>query len=292
MVAIPDPSVIVQAIISGILMGALYTLMAFGLQMVYGVMRIINVAHTVFMVFGSYLTYWIFEIYGIDPFIVMVMIMPIMFAIGWAVQRFLVNPVVAAPEITTLLLMFGIGQVLENLIAFYWTSNFKSVTPTYGATSVTIANLSFPVIRVGGFVASIAILALLEVFLMKTKIGKAIRATAQDREAAQAMGINITRVFLISFGIAIASVAPAGAITSMIYAFYPTVHHMFTSKLFSICVLGGLGSITGVFVGSMIMGIAESLTGAIVTLEWSPIIAYALLIIILIIRPRGLLGKA
>jgi branched-chain amino acid transport system permease protein len=292
MVAVPEASVIAQAIISGIMMGALYTLMAFGLQIVYGVMRIINVAHAVFMVFSCYLTYWIFVIYGIDPFISMIMITPILFAVGWAVQRFLVNPIVTAPHVTTLLLMFGIGQVLENLIAFYWTSNFKSVAPSYGATSVTIANLSFPVIRVGGFIVSIVILVLLEVFLMKTKIGKAIRATAQDREAAQAMGINVTHVYLISFGIAIASVAPAGAITSMIYAFYPTFHHMFTAKLFSICVLGGLGSITGVFVGSMIMGIAESLTGVIATLEWSPVIAYALLIIILIFRPRGLFGKA
>lgn len=291
MVAV-TPSLILQAIISGILMGALYTLMAFGLQMVYGVMKVINVAHTVFMVFGCYLTYWAFKLYGVDPFISMAIAMPIMFAFGWAVQRLLVNPMIEAPEITTLLLMFGIGQVLENLISFYWTPDFKSVTPAYGATSVTILGLSFPVIRVGGFLASMAILALLEIFLMKTKTGKAIRATAQDREAAQAMGINITRVFLISFSIAIATAAPAGAVTSMIYAFYPTLHHLFTAKLFSICVLGGLGSITGVFVGSMILGIAESVTGTLVTLEWSPVIAYTLLVIILIIRPRGLFGRA
>jgi len=287
-----DVSSVAQTLISGIMMGALYSLMAFGLQIVYGVMRIINVAHAVLMVFSIYLTYFLFETYSIDPFLSIAITLPFMFLIGWGIQRFIVNRVVTAPMVTSLLLMFGVGQVIESLIAYYWTSNFKSVTPSYGATSILLAGLSFPIVRVLGFVVSIVLLILLDVLIVKTKTGKAIRATAQDREAAQAMGIDINRVFLISFSIAIATVAPAGAVTAMIYAFYPTLHYMFTPKLFCICVLGGLGSIRGVFAGAMILGIVEAMTGAFLTLEWAPVVAYGLLITILVVRPRGLFGKA
>lgn len=281
-----------QAVISGFLLGGLYALMVFGLQIMYGVMKVINVAHTAYIILGGYLTYWIFELYGIDPFVSLAVTMPILFALGYITQMFALNPIVRAPMITSLLVMFGIGSIIEGVSTYLWTADYRSVAPRYAGTPLlTIGGLTFPTTRVAGFLGSILILAALHLFLVKTKLGKAIRAASQDIDAAQVMGVNVTRVYAFTCGIAIATAASAGAIVSMIFAIYPAMRGIFTGKLFCICALGGMGSIRGAFAAAMILGLAESLTGAIVTLQWSPIVAYLLLIITLLVKPSGLFGR-
>lgn len=290
---LPSTSVLVQVAVVGLLTGGVYALMAAGLTLVFGVMRVINIAHGAFLVFSAYLSYWLFTTYGVDPFLSVVVTVPLLFVIGIFIQRYLLARVSDEPGLTVLV-TFALALSLEGIMGSLWKSTGRSVRTEYTSKVIpaTIADISlrFPVVRVAGFVAAVIALWLLYLLLVRSDIGRAIRATIQNRDAAQLVGVNVSRVQAFTFGIGLASVAAGGALFSLIWTFNSGSHEEWISKMLSVIVLGGMGSLPGAFAAALIMGVAEAVGAVVMTSYLSPIVFYLILFLTLIFRPQGLLG--
>lgn len=284
-------NLLAQALANGIVLGSIYAVMAFGLAIVYGVMRVINFAHGVLAVLGAYLAYQLFESLGLDPFLSLVVTAPLFFALGWLLYKSLIGRLGDASESASMVLTFGLGIAIEVLIILVWTTGFKTISPSYATENIVIGGIRLSNSRLIGLGLSILVLMLLRFFLDKTKVGKGIRAVIQDREAATYMGVDVERVSSLTFAIAIATVAVGGVQLGAIYAFYPAVHLHWIGRLFAIVVLGGMGSVTGAFVGAYVVAIAESLVGLYFGLSWAPLVGFLIIILVLLYRPGGLMGR-
>ncbi len=285
-----DLETFAQVIVNGILTGGLYSLIAVGLTLIFGVMRVINFVHGETLMIGSYLTYFLFTLYGIDPFISLPLAIFVLFAFGAAIQRFFINPVIDAPHFNQILLTFGLVLIIQNLALILFTGNYLSMTTGYSAISLKIGPLRLGLARLTGFVIAMALTILLSLALKKTEWGKSVRAVTQDREAAMLMGVNVDRVNVIAFGVGSAMGGAAGVVTSMIMYVFPLIGMLFILKAFAIVVLGGFGSIAGAVVGSLILGLTESLVTNYLPngSGWAEGVSFLILIVILIIRPKGL----
>ena len=277
-----------QVIISGVLLGAVYALLAIGLNLIFGVMRVINVAHGDLMMLGSYTTFWLFTLWGINPLISLVVAMAVMFALGAVLQRVVVERVVGQPLLVSLLLTFGLSSFLTGSALNLWTANYRSV-PAYTG-SVEIAGLALSLPRVIAFVVSLLVTVLVYLFLKHARIGKAIRATSQNAEVALVCGIDVARIRMLAFGLGTALAAAAGSLLAVMYTVYPEMGRTFLLKAFAIIVLGGLGSFGGAFLGALALGVAEALASYAWTAQIAEAVAYALLIVVLLARPSGLVG--
>jgi branched-chain amino acid transport system permease protein len=277
-----------QVVISGLLAGALYAMVALGLALIFGVMRVINVAHGTLLMLGAYTTFWWFQLLGLNPYLSLLASMPLMFAFGMLLQRLLVRRVVDAPELSSLLLTFGISIALVNLTQLAFTSDLRSVEFLTGAFIVGPFALSKSRLIACAFAAGITLLAFW--FLQKTKLGKAIRATSQSREVAMVCGINAPRIHLYTFGIASALAAAGGSLVAGIVAIQPEMGQVYTFKSFLVIVLGGAGNYPGALLGGMLLGLVEQLASLFLTTQLSEAVAYALLVLVLLLRPTGLLG--
>lgn len=290
---LPSSNVLIQVLIVGLLTGGVYALMAAGLTLIFGVMRVINIAHGAFLVLAAYLTYWLFTGYQVDPFLSIIVTVPIFFVIGIVVQRYMVSRVNNDPGLVVLL-TFSLALTLEGVMGSLWQSTGRSVRTEYTGEVLTASlgelSLRIPVIRLGGFVAAVAALAVLYIYLRRSDLGRAIRATIQNRDAAQLMGVNVSRVQALSFGLGLATVAAGGALFSLIWTFNSASHEEWISKTLSIIVLGGMGSLPGALIAALIMGSAESIAAVTMTSYISPIVFYLILFLTLILRPQGLLG--
>lgn len=291
---LPSANVLIQVFIVGLLTGGVYALMAAGLTLIFGVMRVINIAHGAFLVLAAYLTYWLFTGYQVDPFLSVLVTVPMFFVIGIVVQRFMVSRVNSDPGLVVLL-TFSLALTLEGIMGALWQSTGRSVRTEYTgevlAASVGDLTLRLPLIRVAGFAAAVVALAVLYIYLRRSDLGRAIRATIQNRDAAQLMGVNVSRVQALSFGLGMATVAAGGALFSLIWSFNAGSHEEWISKTLSIIVLGGMGSLPGALIAALIMGSAESVAAVTMTSYLSPIVFYLILFLTLILRPQGLLGS-
>ncbi|MFQ5611094.1 MAG: branched-chain amino acid ABC transporter permease [Anaerolineae bacterium] len=290
---LPSLNVLVQVALVGLLTGGVYALMAAGLTLVFGVMRVINIAHGAFLVFSAYLSYWLFTLYGLDPFLSVVITVPILFVIGITFQRYLLSRVRGEPGLTVLV-TFALAITLEGVMGSLWESTGRSVRTWYTGEvlkfNLAEVGVRLPVVRVAGFLAAIVALVLLYLLLRRTDLGRAIRATIQNRAAAQLMGINVERVQALTFGLGLATVAAGGALFSLIWTFNSGSHVEWISKMLSVIVLGGMGSLAGAFLAAIIMGVAEAVAAVTMTSYISPIVFYLILFLTLIFRPQGLLG--
>ena len=277
-----------QVIISGLLAGALYSMVALGLALIFGVMRVINIAHGTFLMLGDYTTFWWSQLLGINPYLSLLASMPLMFLLGVLLQRTLVTRVVNAPELSSLLLTFGISIALVNLAQLAFTSDLRSVEYLTGAWLVGPIALSKS--RVISFAFAVAITLFAFWFLQKTKLGKAIRATSQSSEVAMVCGINVQRIHLYSFGIASALAAAGGSLVAVMIAIQPEMGQVYTFKSFLVIVLGGAGNLPGALLGGMLLGLVEQLASLFLTTQLSEAVAYVLLVLVLLLRPAGLLG--
>ena len=282
------PTMVGQVIISGLLAGALYSMVALGLALIYGVMRVINIAHGTILMLGAYTTFWWFRLLGINPFVSLLVSLPLMFLLGMLLQRTLVTRVVKAPELSSLLLTFGISIALVNLAQLAFTSDVRSVEFLTGAFLVGPFALSKS--RLVAFAFAVVITLLAFWFLQKTKLGKAIRATSQSSEVAMVCGINVQRIHLYSFGIASALAAAGGSLVAVIVAIQPEMGTVYTFKSFLVIVLGGAGNYPGALLGGMLLGLVEQLSSLFLTTQVSEAVAYVLLVLVLLLRPTGLLG--
>jgi len=285
-------SVLLQALISGILVGGVYALIGIGLTIIFGVMRVINFAHGDLMMVGMYLTYFIFTLAGIDPFVSIIITIPLMFLFGGILQKLFINRILGTLPQNQILLTIGLGLVMSNAAMLAFTSDYKILTTSYSSASITLGGISISQPLAVSFVITVVITAFLYWFLMKTDTGQAIRATAQDREAAQLMGINVTRMSIIAFGIGAALAGTAGALISPTYYIFPQVGSAFTLKAFVITVLGGMGSIVGATLGGIIIGVVESVGAVTISSDWKDVLVFTIFLIVLLVKPAGLMGKS
>ena len=282
------PAMFGQVVISGILSGALYAMVALGLALIFGVMRVINIAHGPFLMLGAYATYFIYSALGLNPYLTLPASMLLLFLLGVLIQRTLVFRVVDAPELSSLLLTFGVSIALVNLAQLAFTSDLRAVEHITG--SWVLGRLAFSKSRTVAFLFAAAITALAFVFLQRTRLGKAIRATSQSREVAMVCGVNVDRIHLITFGLGAALAAAGGTLISVIVAIQPEMGQIWTFKSFLVIVLGGAGNYPGALLGGMILGLVEQLASLFLTAQLSEAIAYVLLVLVLLVRPTGLLG--
>lgn len=283
---------ILQALISGILIGGVYSLIGIGLTIIFGVMRVINFAHGEILMVGMYLTYTLFTHWGIDPYVSILITIPILFVFGGLLQILFINRVLNAHSQNQILLTIGLGLVMTNTMMMIFTSDYKILTTTYSSSSMKLMNLSISTPMSISFLITGVIILGLYFFLKKTNTGQAIYATAQDREAAKLMGVNVKMISIITFGLGSALAGTAGALVSPTYYIFPQVGSAFTLKAFVITVLGGMGSVLGAGLGGLIVGIAESVGAVAFSAGWKDVVVYVIFLAILLFKPSGLLGKS
>ncbi|MDD2582642.1 MAG: branched-chain amino acid ABC transporter permease [Desulfuromonadaceae bacterium] len=281
-----------QSLISGILIGGVYALIGIGLTIIFGVMRVINFAHGEIMMVGMYMTYFLFTLFGIDPFISVLITIPLMFIFGAILQKLIINRILGALPQNQILLTIGLGLIMSNSIMLAFTSDYKILTTSYSSSSYRLAGLSISKPLAISFLITVAITAVLYWFLMKTDTGQAIRATAQDREAAQLMGINVKWMSILAFGLGASMAGTAGALIAPTYYIFPQVGSAFTLKAFVITVLGGMGSVVGATLGGVIIGVVESMGAAYISSEWKDVVVFAIFLLVLLIKPSGLMGTS
>ncbi len=281
-------AMLLQGIVSGILAGGLYAMVALGMSLIFGVMRVINVAHGTLLMLGGYTTFWLFSLYGLNPFLSILVSFPLLFIVGALLQKFFVSRVVGAPELSSLLLTFGLSIFIANMAMIAWTADYRSVEFLTGSFLFGPIALSKP--RLITFSVALLITYLAFLFLNKTKTGKAIRATSQHRELAQVCGINVQRIDLITFGLASGLAGVSGGLVSIMFSIFPEMGGNYVFKSFLVIVLGGAGNYPGALLGGLILGVVEGLSSLLLSAQLSEVIAYVLLVILLLVRPTGLLG--
>jgi branched-chain amino acid transport system permease protein len=285
-------TVFLQSLVSGILVGGVYALIGIGLTIIFGVMRVINFAHGDLVMVGMYLAYFAFTLLGVDPFVSVALTLPIMFALGALLQKVVIERVLGALPENQILLTVGLGLIMSNTAMMLFTSDYRILTTSYSSASLTLAGLSISKPLFLSFLVTAAITGFLYWFMLETDTGQAIRATAQDREAAKLMGIDVKKMSLLATGMGAAMAGTAGALISPTYYIFPQVGEAFTLKAFVIVVLGGMGSIVGATLGGIAVGAAESLSAVYLSSGLKELVVFVLFLVVLLLRPAGLLGKS
>jgi len=283
-----DTQTLAQLVVGGLLLGGVYALAAAGLNLVFGVMRVVNFAHGDLMILGSYVTFWLYQLLGLNPLAALLVSVPLLFLVGVALQRLLVDRVVGQAPLMSLILLWGVSLVLINLMLYFWTSNSRSVP--YFSGGVDVAGVSISRARGVAFLAALLLSAAVWLFLQRTRWGKAIRATAQSSEMALVCGIDVERVRLLTFGLAAAMAGAAGNLLVMIFSVNPTIGPSFLLKAFAIIVIGGLGSFQGALIGALLIGVLESVSSYAINAQLGDAVVYFALILFLLARPSGLVG--
>jgi len=278
---------LLQGIVSGLLAGGVYAMIALGMALIFGVMRVINVAHGTLLMLGGYTTYWLFALYGLNPFLSLLISFPLLFLVGALLQKFFISHVVGAPELSSPILTFGLSIFINNMAMLSWTSDYRSVEFLTGSFLLGPIAISKPRLVTFSFALLITLAAFL--FLIKTKTGKAIRATSQHRELAQVCGINVRRIDCITFALASGLAGVGGSLVSIMFSIFPEMGRGYVFKSFLVIVLGGAGNYPGALLGGLILGVVEGLTSLLLSAQLSEVIAYVLLVLLLLLRPTGLL---
>jgi branched-chain amino acid transport system permease protein len=282
--------VFLQTLVAGILKGGLYGLIGIGMSMIMGVMGIINLAHGQLMMVGMYVTYVCFHYLGIDPYVTLFISMPVLFLLGIILQKYLLNPLMEVESIlpeNQVLMTVGIGMVLTEVARFIFSSDYKSVQTSYSTATFFVGEISFSVALCIAFLIAVAFTIAMFWFLMKTDLGRSIRATAQDKDAALLMGVNSRRITILTFGIGSALVAAAGTLLMPIYYLFPDIGGPFTRKAFVITILGGLGSTVGAIFGGVTLGLAEAFGATYIGMAFDDMIGLLIFILVLLFLPGG-----
>jgi branched-chain amino acid transport system permease protein len=286
--------ILTQQLILGVLVGGLYGLAAAGLSLTFGVLRVLNVAHGELLMLGGYGTFWLFTLWQIDPFLSLLGVGPALFVLGLVLYWALFQIVVKAHEEVriknSLLIGFGLTLVFHSLAIRLWTADERAVTTAYAGAVVKIGAFAIPLVRLSSLVLAFAILAALHLFLAKARWGRAIRATAEDWEAAALMGIPVGRTYLLAFALGTALAGIAGGLVSVSYSISPSIGLEWTLKALIVVVLAGLGSLFGAFAGGILLGVAEATSVVFLGGTYREVVGLVLFLTILLVRPQGLFG--
>jgi len=288
-------TLLAQSLAFGILVGGLYGLAAVGLSLVFGVTKFLNVAHGELLMLGGYAGFWLFTLWGMDPFLSLPIVVACLVLMGLVLYKLLFSRMVKLSEENkiknTLLVGFGLSLIFQNLALRLWTADDRGITTSYSGQAFTVLGVRFPMVRVASLGIALICLLALHLFLHRTYTGKAIRATVQDWEAATLMGIDIHKVYLLSFVLGAALAGVAGALVSVGYSIQPTMGLEWTLIALVVMVLGGLSSIPGTLVGGLVLGVTQSLTSYWIGGTYREIVALFLFLVVLVVRPQGLFGS-
>ena len=276
-------------VLVGILLGGIYALVSVGLNLIFGVIRIVNFAQGEFVMLGMYGTFTAYTVLGFDSYLAPIVVVPTLFLLGAIVQRFLIQPLRAEPSMQ-IFATFGLLMLLQNVVLAVTGGSALNVPSRIAQLGITVGPLQVGVVRLVSLAAAAAVAAALGVFLRHSMLGKAVRAVAQDRNAALLMGINVERVYMMTFGLGAALAGLAGCLLAPIYSLSPQIGTNFILPAFAVVVLGGLGSVLGAFVGGLIVGLTEALAGYYIDPALKNAVLFAVFILVLLIRPSGLFG--
>lgn len=279
-----------QYIVNGLLIGSLYACLAVGFSLVWGVLNIINMLHGAFVVLGAYFVIYATQYLGGTPILWTAAAGVIMFAVGYLIQREFINKVVAAPIFITFTLTFGMDLLAQNVMINTFTATPRSLPLDYG--TIQIAGLSISIARLGAMALALSLTGLLYWLLKHSSIGRAIIAVRMDRYAAALLGLNVPRIYAVTFGIGALMAAAAGGAMAMAFPITPLLDGTFLGKAFVICVLGGLGSVPGALIGGLVLGLLESFGALAFGSQWSASVGFAIMLIILVVKPTGIAGRA
>jgi branched-chain amino acid transport system permease protein len=283
----------VQLLVIGLLAGGIYVAVGVGFSLVWGVLNIVNLAHGALVIVGSFLTWQLFTAFGLDPFLTLPINAIALFAIGYAVQRGVINRVIRAPLLFTFLLTFGLNLIAINVLLFLFKSDFRSVTPSYSGQGLELGSIVLPYIRLASLAIALVLAAGLAVVLNRTRTGSAIQAVAADRDAAQLVGIDLRHIYAVTYGLAAACAGVAGGLIAMMQAITPTAGEPYTLQAFVVVILGGLGRVSATVVGGLVFGLIEAFgqsipgSGSV----FANAIAFGVMVLVLVTRPQGLLGR-
>lgn len=282
----------VQATLYGLLQGGLLALIAVGFSLVWGVMNVINLAHGAFVILGAYIAWELKSAVGLDPFLGMLAAAAVLFLIGYALQRGLINLVINAPVFITLLLTFGLDLLIVQGMNIAFTANYRGITTSYAGDSLALGSVRVPLGRLLAFGVAVVVTLLLVAMVTRTRTGLSIMATGMDRGAARLMGIRARHVYALTFGLAAALAGMAGAMVGTVGSFNPAAAGGYTLLSFVIAVLGGLGNMYGALVGGLVIGLVEAWGGQYLSGTWVNALAFLVLILVLLLRPSGLVGRS
>ena len=278
-----------QIILNGLMLGAIYACIAVGFSLVWGVLNVINMLHGGFIILGGYLTFFSWLHFGIHPFVSLFPVAMLLFGLGYVLQRTLINQVVSKSVLTTLTLTFGLEMILYNTMNLLFTATPRRVALDMGV--LNLGDMLLPYDRVASMVLALSLTGLLFLTMRKSKIGRAIVAVRMDKDAASLMGINVPQIYAITFGIGAFMAGACGAIVAVIFPISTSLTGVFLGKAFVICVIGGLGTVPGALVGGLALGLIESITGFWFGPQNAILIGFVLMLVLLVVRPTGLLGR-
>ncbi|MHB0869878.1 MAG: branched-chain amino acid ABC transporter permease [Chloroflexota bacterium] len=279
-----------QAVANGLLMGGLYALVAVGLTIIFGTMNLVNFAHGEFVMLGMFATYWLHHFTRLDPLLLIFAVMPLMFLFGAIIQRTVIQRVVAEPHETQILLTLGVSVLLMNGALLLWGPEPRAVPTVYSFAALSLGSVLIPLPRLIAFLVALLLAALLWAFLTRTDMGRALRATSENRDWAVLMGIDPVKMYVLAFGIGIALAAAAGALMTPFFNTFPRAGVFFGTIAFVVVVLGGMGNIPGAVLGALVIGVTESLTGQFVALDLSMFGVFVIFLLVLIFKPTGIIG--
>jgi branched-chain amino acid transport system permease protein len=288
---VPSTSLLLQGLALGILTGGVYALLASGLTLYFGVMRVVQIAHPAFLFLGAYLTYFLFTFLRVDPLLSILVTVPLFFVLGVVIQRLLLSRL--RPDSFTMmsvLLTFAFALLIEGMLGVVATGSFRSVNVDYATRSFELGTVRLPYDRLIGFAVAAATLALLFAVLRYSRYGQALRATIQHREAARLVGVDTDQIAAVGFGLGLATAAVGGAVLALITTFFPAAHWGWIARLMAIIVVGGLGSVSGAALAAVLLGIIESLVLVTLDATWAALVFYAFLFLTLVFRPQGFFG--
>ena len=282
---------LIQGVIFGVLTAGVYALMASGQTLIFGIMKVINLAQGAMVILGAYLAYQLFTSFGIDPFLAIPITTVLMFGLGVAVQLVFLRPLRAEDKSElSLLVTFAVALLIEGVLSVTWRTTDRSINTSYANASWTILGYQITMVRLWAFLLSLAVLGLLFLLLNRTRFGRAVRAVVQNPESARLLGVEAQRVSALGFGIGAATAAAAGSVYGLVYPFNPGSHYDLISRLLSIVVLGGMGSVGGAVVAAVIVSTSSAIVASTVSPAWSEMTFFVILILVLLVRPQGLFG--
>jgi len=290
------PEAFAQSLVFGVLVGALYGLAAAGLSLVFGVMKVLNVAHGDLLMLGGYGSFWLFSLYGIDPFVSLLIVGPVLFVIGVALHLGLFSRLMRFDEETkinnSLLIAFGLALVLQNLAIRAWSADERGINAAYAGAVTRLLAVNLPITRVLSLAVALLVILGLHLFLTRTYLGKGIRATAEDWQAATLVGIDIRRTYLVAFALGTALAGVAGTLVTVGYAVSPGIGLEWTLRALVVVVLAGLGSVFGTFLGGVLLGVAEAASVLFIGGAYREVVGLVLFVLVLLVRPQGLFGRS
>jgi len=285
-------NLVAQTLADGLVLGGIYALAAIGFSLIFGVLHVINLSHGILVLMGAYLALIFSEYLHIDPLLTIPAVMAVLFCIGYAYQRLLIQRAVDRASVNSMLLTFGVALMLQNAMIWLFSPDMKNITPSYAFASFKLGPVNLDAVRVSALAASLVLLSLLALFLKFSPMGRVIRATAQQTMAARLCGVNVRHVYALTFAVSAAFAGAAGIVIGIILPFSPADEGNWTLNAFVVVVLGGVGSPAGALIGGLLLGVVNTLTAQYVGPAFPNVTMFLLLVLLLLVRPQGLLGNA